>query len=167
MSKTHENLQAAFAGESQANRRYLAYAKQAETEGKPAVARLFRAAAEAQTIHPHAHLNLLGGVKSTAENVEAAIAGETYEYAEMYPAFREAATGEHVEEAEWLFDIIGKVEEGHAGLYEQALQALKAGRDLEPGEVWVCGGCGNVMLGDPPEKCPVCGAPRSRFRLIA
>lgn len=165
MAKTEENLQAAFAGESQANRRYLAFAKKAEEDGKPGVATLFRAAAEAETIHAHAHFDLMGGVKTTAENVEAAIAGETYEYTEMYPEFKEAATGEEAAEAEFLFGLIGKVEEVHAGLYSRALEAVKAGKDLEADSVWVCDQCGNVVLGAPPDKCPICAAEK-RFRQV-
>lgn len=166
MAKTDENLQAAFAGESQANRRYLAFAKKADEDGKPSVARLFRAAAEAETIHAHAHLNLMGGVQTTPENVKTAIAGETYEYTEMYPEFRTAASGESAEQAEFIFDMIGKVEEIHANLYTQALAALESGRDLEADSVWLCQGCGNVVFGEPPDTCPVCGASKDRFRLV-
>ncbi len=163
MAGTPENLQAAFAGESQANRRYLAFARKAEEEGKPNTARLFRAAAEAETIHAHAHLRLMGGVKTTAENVQAAIDGETYEHTEMYPGFAEAAGGEQEPQAQRLFEQIGQVEAIHAGLYEQALASLGAGGDFEAEQVFLCTVCGNVVTGAPPDKCPICNSPKEKF----
>jgi len=160
---TADNLQAAFAGESQANRKYLAFAKKAEAEGLPQVARLFRAAAEAETVHAHAHLRVMGGVKTTAENLEAAIDGEGHEFREMYPQFVAEADAEGNAQAATSFRNAMAVEEIHHGLYTKALEAVSAGSDLAPSAIFVCGVCGNTVLGEAPDKCPVCGAPRARF----
>jgi len=160
---TSDNLQAAFAGESQANRKYLAFAKKAEADGYRQVARLFRAAAEAETVHAHAHLRVMGGVKSTAENVQAAIEGEGHEFREMYPQFIAEAESEGSKPAAISFKNASAVEEIHHGLYTQALGAVKAGKDLPEGRIFVCGVCGNTVIGEAPERCPVCGAPRKRF----
>jgi rubrerythrin len=163
MAGTQGNLQAAFAGESQANRRYLAFAKKAEEDGKPRTAKLFRAAAEAETIHAHNHLRLMGGIKSTAENVQAAIDGETYEATEMYPTFAAAADQENADEAQHIFGLIGQAEAVHASLYKQAFAALQTGGDLEADQLFLCTVCGNVVTGAPPSKCPICGSPKSKF----
>ncbi len=173
---TAENLRAAFAGESQANRKYLAFAKKADAEGKPQVARLFRAAAAAETIHAHAHLRVMGGVKSTAENLQAAIEGEGHEYKEMYPGFVSQAEGEGNKAAAMTFRNALEVEQVHHGLYTQALSAVQAGKDLPAASLWVCDVCGNTVVGEPPDKggpqsrsigigdhCPICGAKRERF----
>jgi rubrerythrin len=160
---TIDNLKAAFAGESQANRTYLAFAKKADAEGFPQVARLFRAAADAETVHAHAHLRVLGGIKSTAENLEAAIAGEGHEFRVMYPEFVATAEAEGNKPALTSFRFALAVEEVHHNLYSQALQALKAGADLAEAKIWVCPVCGDTFVGSPPDKCPVCGAPREKF----
>ncbi len=160
---TLENLKAAFAGESQANRKYLAFAQRAEADGFPQVARLFRAAAEAETVHAHAHLRAMDGIKTTAENLQAAIDGEGYEFREMYPAFIAAAQDEKSQPAALSFRNANAVEEIHYGLYSKALDAVKAGKDLPAAAIFVCGICGNTVLGQAPDKCPVCGAPKSRF----
>jgi rubrerythrin len=167
MGKTEENLAKAFAGESQANRRYLAFAKKAEEDGYPNVARLFRAAAESETIHALNHLKVMGGVKSTVENLKAAYEGETYEKTEMYPEFINTAKEEGNAEAERTFTWAIKAEEVHAELYTKAMEAVKAGKDAELGSLQVCQGCGYTVEGDAPERCPVCGAPKERFKEVA
>ncbi len=161
---TSENLKAAFAGESQANRTYLAFAKKADAEGFKQIARLFRATAEAETVHALAHLRVMGGVKGTAENLQAAIAGEGYEFREMYPAFVAQAGAEGNKAAVHSFKDAMAVEEIHYGLYTKALEAQKAGKDLEPARIWVCPVCGNTVIGEePPDKCPICSAPKDKF----
>lgn len=162
---TEENLKSAFAGESQANRRYLAFARKAEEEGEKNVARLFRAAAEAETVHALNHLKVLGEVKSTKENVKAAIAGERYENMEMYPKFIEVAKEESNTEAERNFDSANKVEKIHQELYEKALGVLESGKDIEEKEYWVCQTCGNTVE-EAPDVCPICGMPKSQFKKI-
>ncbi|MBM4030243.1 MAG: rubrerythrin family protein [Planctomycetes bacterium] len=160
---TSDNLSAAFAGESQANRKYLAFAKKADADGFPQVARLFRAAAEAETVHAHAHLRVMGGVKSTTENLQAAIEGEGYEFKSMYPAFLAAAQSEGNNPATASFKNALAVEEIHYGLYSSALDAVKGGRDLPAAAIFVCSVCGNTVVGQAPEKCPVCASPKARF----
>jgi rubrerythrin len=163
---TTENLQEAFAGESQANRKYLAFAKKADQEGYPQVARLFRAAAAAETVHAHAHLRVLGGVKSTAENVQAAIDGEGFEFQEMYPKFVAEAEKEGNSSAAMSFQYAMAVEEVHHGLYSDAKKALAGGTDLPAASIWICPICGNTFVGTAPEKCPVCGTPKRRYEEI-
>jgi rubrerythrin len=160
MSKTEKNLLAAFAGESQANRKYLAFAKKAEQEGHPQVARLFRAAAEAETVHAHAHLRVLKGVKGTAENLQEAIAGETHEFKEMYPAMIEMSQEEGNKAAERSFTYANDVEKVHAGLYQKALDNLE---NLPETDYYVCSVCGYTCEMEPPETCPVCGAKSKAF----
>ena len=160
---TSDNLKKAFAGESQANRKYLAFAKKADAEGRPQIARLFRAAAEAETVHAHAHLRVMGGVKDTAQNLQAAIDGEGAEFRDMYPKFVAEAEAEGNQPAAISFKNAMAVEEIHHGLYSEALKALQAGKDLDAGPIFICQICGNTVLGEAPEKCPICGAPRSRF----
>ena len=160
MSKSEQNLREAFAGESQANRRYLAFAQQAEKEGLKQVAKLFRAAAEAETVHAHAHLRALGGTGSTAENLKEAIAGETHEFKSMYPAMIEAAKEEGNKAAERTFSYANAVEKVHASLYQKALGSLE---NLEEVDYYVCSVCGYTCEKEPPEKCPVCGAVKKAF----
>jgi rubrerythrin len=160
---TMDNLQAAFAGESQANRKYLAFAKKADEDGMAQVAKLFRAAAEAETIHAHAHFRVMGGAKSTAENLEAAIAGEGEEFREMYPKFLAEARSEGMKPAETTFKHALAVEEIHHGLYSQALQAVKTGTDLPAAKLYVCPVCGNTVEDEVPDTCPICHVPGSRF----
>jgi len=159
-SRTEKNLLEAFAGESQANRRYLAFAKQAEKEGYTQAAKLFRAAAEAETVHAHAHLRALGGVKSTAENLKEAISGETHEFTEMYPAMIDNAIEDGSKAAEITFTYANKVEKVHAALYQKASDNLDT---LEEADYYVCSVCGYTCENEPPEKCPVCGAKTSAF----
>ena len=160
---TEDNLKAAFAGESQANRKYLAFAKKAEQEGLPMVAKLFRAAAEAETVHAHAHLRVLGGVKTTAENVQAAIEGEGYEFQTMYPEFDAESKREGNQAATESFGNALAVERIHHGLYSEALAAAKAGQDLPKAKLFVCPVCGNTVRDRAPATCPVCGNPGSKF----
>jgi rubrerythrin len=163
---TTENLAVAFAGESQANRKYLAFARQAEKEGFGQVARLFRAAAEAETIHALAHLANKGGVGTTLQNLEEAVAGETYEFSEMYPPMVEQAKAEG-HKAKTMLDFANRAEKVHAGLFRQALEALRSGKDLSQMEVYLCPVCGDVEFGVPPDRCPICGAPAAKFQKIA
>jgi rubrerythrin len=158
--KTARDLLEAFAGESQANRKYLAFAKQADKEGYPQVAKLFRAAAEAETVHAHAHLRNLGGIKSTVDNLKEAISGETFEFKSMYPAMIEDAQDEGNKSAERSFRFANEVEKVHANLYQKALDNLG---ELEEVDYYVCSVCGYTCEGEPPEKCPVCGAKSSAF----
>lgn len=160
---TKDNLQAAFAGESQANRKYLAFARKAEAEGFAQVARLFRAAAEAETVHAHAHLRVMKGINSTAENLKAAIDGEGYEFTEMYPDFVKEAQAEANQPAVHSFKNALAVEEIHHGLYHEALEAVVSGSDLPETRMYVCEVCGNTVQGEAPDKCPICSAPKDKF----
>jgi len=164
---TTDNLRAAFAGESQANRTYLAAAKKADSEGYPQVAKLFRAASEAETVHAHAHLRVLGTVGTTAENLRSAIGGEAHEFKEMYPQFVAEAEKEGNQPAAISFKNALAVEKIHHDLYSGALASLQAGKDLPSAAIFVCGVCGNTVIGEPPERCPICGAPRSKFSEVA
>ncbi len=159
-SKTEKNLLDAFAGESQANRKYLAFAKQAEKEGYAQVAKLFRAAAEAETIHAHNHLRTLGAIKSTAENLQEAISGETYEFTKMYPRMIEDSRDEDHKGAERNFNYANEVEKVHAALYEKAIKNLD---NMEKTDYYICSVCGYTAEGEPPEKCPVCGVKSTAF----
>jgi len=160
MSKTEENLKEAFAGESQANRKYLAFAKKAEEEGFKQVAKLFRAAAEAETVHAHNHLRELKGIKSTRENLEAAINGESYEFQKMYPVMIDEARKEGNKSAERSFHIANEVEKVHAGLYKKALDTLGKNEEVD---YYICKVCGYTAEKDAPDTCPVCGAKKVAF----
>jgi len=163
VSKTEKNLADAFAGESQANRKYLAFAKQAEKEGYNQVAKLFRAAAAAETIHAHSHLKQLGGIKSTKENLEAAIGGEAFEFKEMYPQMIKEAEEEGNKGALRSFNLANEVEKIHHALYETALQNLGSNADTD---YYVCDICGYTAEGEAPDECPVCKAKKQAFRKI-
>lgn len=163
MSKTEKDLQDAFAGESQANRKYLAFAKQAEKEGFSQVAKLFRAAAAAETIHAHSHLKQLGGIKSTKENLEAAINGETFEFKEMYPQMIKDAEEEGNKGALRSFNYANDVEKVHASLYKDALEKLGSNADTD---YYVCDICGYTAEGSAPDTCPVCKAKKQAFKKI-
>lgn len=160
---TAENLKEAFAGESQANRMYLAFAKKAEDDGYPQVAKLFRAAAEAETVHAHAHFRVMGGVKDTADNLQAAVEGEGFEFQEMYPKFVKEAEAEGNKPALFSFKNAMAVEEVHHGLYGKALDAVKGGKDLPASKIMVCSVCGNTVEGDAPHVCPVCNVPGEKY----
>jgi rubrerythrin len=164
MSKTEEALKEAFAGESQANRKYLAFAAKAEQEGFPRAAKLFRAAAEAETVHAHAHLKALKGIRSTKENLQEAVAGETHEFKSMYPDMIAAAKAEGHKEAERSFAFANEVEKIHAGLYQQVLDEL--GSAKEPYSYYVCPVCGYTTEKEAPETCPVCGAKGKMFKKV-
>ncbi len=166
MNQTDKNLLDAFAGESQANRRYLAFAKQAEAEGFPQIAKLFKAAAEAETVHALNHLRIAGAIKTTAENIDAAVTGETYEFMEMYPGFITTAKEEQNKKAEWSFDVANKVEQIHAKLFQKAAESMKTKADLPKTEMYVCSVCGNTVEGEAPDKCPICNAPKTAFNKI-
>jgi rubrerythrin len=164
MAKSEEFLQQAFAGESQANRKYLAFAEKADKEGYAQVARLFRAAAEAETVHAHNHLKALKGVGSTTENLKAAIAGETFEFKQMYPEMIEAAKAEGNKTAERSFNYANEVEKVHAELYGKLLDGLGSSQENYP--YFVCPLCGYTAESSPPGVCPVCNAKGSTFKKI-
>jgi rubrerythrin len=166
MADTEKNLQEAFAGESQANRRYLFFADKADREGHPQAARLFRAAAEAETVHARNHFNTMDGTGTTKDNLLAAVIGEHYEFTRMYPVFIEQAEEEQNKRAQRSFEWANEVEQIHHGLFEEALEVLEAGQQLKDEPYFVCPGCGNTVGGEAPEKCPVCGAPKDRFMRV-
>ena len=166
MGKTLENLQAAFAGESQANRKYLAFATKAESDGFSQIAKLFRAAAAAETVHAHGHLKAMDGVGDTGANLRDAVAGESHEFKDMYPGFIATAKEEGNKKALRMFEWANVVEEIHCGLYEDALATYDKGGDLPTEDIWVCGVCGNTVGGDCPDKCSVCGVPAAKFDKI-
>lgn len=161
MKRSEQNLAAAFAGESQANRKYLAFAKQAEKEGYLQAAKLFRAAAEAETIHAHNHLRAAGGIRATRENLTEAVAGETHEFKKMYPAMIEDAVAEGATQAERSFRWANEVEKVHAGLYQGLLDNPQQGG--ETFEYYLCSICGHTVERAAPESCVVCGAKGSVF----
>ncbi len=166
MSKTYDDLQAAFAGESQANRKYTAFGQKAEAEGYPQIARLFRAVAHAETVHALAHFRAMDGVGGTLDNLMAAISGENYEVVEMYPGFIKDAEAEGEKRALRSFNNAWEVEKVHEELYREALALLEAGEKEEDYEYYVCPVCGYTHKRSAPDKCPVCGAPGSRFEKI-
>jgi len=162
MSATKENLKEAFAGESQANQKYRAFAKKAEQEGFKNIAKLFATTAEAERIHAEGHLKALDGVGSTVDNLQAAIDGETYEFEKMYPPMIEAA-GSEGHKAKRMFDYAAKAEAVHAELYSRALEAVKQGKDLDVSEIYLCPICGHIEIGKPEASCPICGAVASKY----
>ena len=163
MSKTQKDLMDAFAGESQANRKYLAFAKKAEAEGFKQIAKLFRAAAEAETVHAHNHLREAGGIKGTKENLEAAISGETFEFQKMYPAMIKDAEAEGLKGALRSFVYANEVEKVHAELYKKALAAMGSNPDID---YYVCQVCGDTVEGEAPDECPVCKAKKPAFKKV-
>ena len=163
MSTTEQDLQTAFAGESQANRKYLAYAKQAEREGLPQIAKLFRAVAAAETVHAHAHLRAMSAIGTTAVNLVTAFSGETHEFTEMYPPMIETAKAEGNKAAVRSFTYANEVEKVHAELYRHALAKMDG---LAETDYHVCAVCGHTVAGPAPEKCVVCGANARAFEKI-
>ena len=162
MATTHDNLKTAFAGESQANQKYRAFAKQAEQDGLPNIARLFRTTAEAERLHAEGHLKALDAVGTTTQNLQAAIDGETYETKEMYPPmFQQAEADGH--KAKRMFGYALKAEAVHARLYALALEAARLGQDLTETEFYLCPVCGHIEFGKPPAVCPVCGAKGEKY----
>ena len=164
MGKTGENLKAAFAGESQANRKYLAFAKKADAEGFSQIARLFRAVAEAETIHAHGHLQVMEGIQTTSANLKAAIEGEHYEVTTMYPTFIKEAQEEGDKKASRSFSLAMEVEKGHEKLYLEALENL--GKETEQYDYYICTVCGYTHPRSVPDTCPICGASKDRFLQI-
>lgn len=166
MSQTDDNLQAAFAGESQASRKYLYFAEKAGEEGHKQIARLFRGASDAETVHARNHLNVLHGIKSTTDNLKAAIGGEHYEFTTMYPDFMKQAGAEGNKDANNSFYLANAVEKIHHSLYQAALAMLEKGQEMPDKPIYVCQHCGNTVEGEPPDKCPICGRPKNMFKLI-
>jgi rubrerythrin len=166
MTKSYDDLMAAFAGESQANRKYLAFAKQAEKDGFKQIAKLFRAAAEAETVHAHNHLRAAGEIKSTLENIKGAIEGEHHEFSKMYPEMLEHAKKEANKNAERTFHYANEVEKIHHGLYQGALAAAEKKEDLPEKKIHICSVCGMTVEGEAPDECPVCKAKKAAFREI-
>ena len=163
MSESEKNLAAAFAGESQANRKYLAFAKKAEADGQTGVAKLFRAAAAAETIHAHNHLDVLGGVKSTLENLKQAYQGEHHEFTGMYPEFLVKSKEEKNGAATKSFFWANEVEKVHGNLYQDAIKTLEGGKKLPDHDYYICSKCGYTIADAAPGKCPVCGAKSEEF----
>ena len=163
-ANSEENLKEAFAGESQANRKYLAFAKKADQEGYPQVAKIFRAAAEAETVHAHNHLRALKGIRTTKENIQEAIDGETHEFKSMYPQMIADAELEGATEARRSFTFANAVEKVHADLYTKALANLGKNEVLD---YYVCPVCGNTVEKTAPSKCPICGTAGEKFMKIA
>ena len=156
MATTQDNLKEAFAGESQASQKYRAFANKAERDGFPNVAKLFRTASAAEQIHAEGHFKAMDGVGSTADNLQSAIDGETYEFTEMYPPMIEQAeSDEH--KAKRMFNYAAGAEAVHAKIYKMALHAVQRGEDFAE-EFFLCPVCGHIELGAPPENCPICGA---------
>ncbi len=167
MNRTSQNLVAAFAGESQANRKYIFFAKKADEEGQTQVARLFRAAAEAETVHALKHFEVAGNFGDSATNLKAAIKGEHDEFTDMYPGFIKNAQEENQPKAEMSFMRASSVEQIHHDLFTEALEAVKAGKMLDNKPYYVCQVCGNTVLGEPDYmNCPICGAPLSEFKRV-
>lgn len=164
MSKAEDALKEAFAGESQANRKYLAFAAKADQEGHPQAACLFRAAAEAETIHAHNHLRALKAIRSTRENIQEAVAGESHEFKSMYPAMIDAAKAEGNKDAERSFHYANEVEKVHARLYQELLEGLSNTGDTYA--YYVCPVCGYTAGKAAPELCPVCGAKGEMFKKV-
>jgi len=163
---TQDDLACAFAGESQANRKYLAYAAAAEADGFPQIARLFRAVAQAETIHALAHFRAMGAVKATVENLKDALAGEKHEFEEMYPGFVATAEAEGATRALTSLKNAMEVEKIHFGLFAEALAAVEGGKDLDSAAISVCAVCGHTVVGAVPEQCPVCKARAVRYGAV-
>ena len=165
MATTMDNLKEAFAGESQANQKYRAFAKKAEQDGYPNLARLFRTTAEAERIHAEGHLKAMEQICSSIENLQAAIQGETYEYTKMYPPMVAQAEADG-HKAKRMFGYATEVEEVHARLYKMALEAVQQGNDLTETEFYLCPVCGRIEFGKPTEACPTCGTKPDKFILV-
>ncbi len=164
--KTEGNLQEAFAGESQAYRRYVLFAEKADKDGYPQIAKLFRAAADAEAVHARNHFNAMDGVGSTKENLMAASIGEHQEFTSMYPRFIDEAEVERNARALRSFQWANEVEKIHHGYFVAALKTLTEGQQQEEKTYFVCGVCGNTVIGEAPEKCPICGAPAGAFKKV-
>jgi len=166
MSRTTENLKTAFAGESQANRKYLAYAEKAVADGFPNVAKLFRTAADAETVHAFRHWRALGMIRDTVQNLEDALGGERYEVEQMYPTMLAQAQTDQEISAQHAFKGALEAEKVHVELYSKALEAVRAGRDIPEFRAWTCPVCGYTHVGEPIDKCPICNLPFDKFREV-
>ena len=164
---TLDNLKEAFAGESQANRKYLAFGERAENDGFPGIAKLFRAVAAAETIHAHAHLRAMGGIKDTVENLKSAMAGEKEEFTDMYPPMVAQAKAEGHKKAERSMHDALEVEKVHFELFTKALAAIEGGADLGEIVVRICPNCGHTVIGEAPDKCPVCALKGENYEIIS
>jgi len=165
MSSVEKDLKEAFAGESQAFQKYRAFAKKAERDGFPNVARLFRTTSEAESIHAAGHFKAMDGIGATAENLQVAIDGETYEFEQMYPPMIERAEAEG-HKAKRMFNYAAKAENIHAQLYKAALEAVERGDDLSEGEFYLCPICGHIEFGKPEVDCPICGTKASKYYMV-
>lgn len=165
MTTTMDNLKEAFAGESQANQKYRAFAKKAEQDGYPNLARLFRTTAEAERIHAEGHLKAMDEICSTIENLQSAIQGETFEYTKMYPPMLTQAEADG-HKAKRMFNYAIQIEEVHARLFKMALEAAQQGKDLAETEFYLCPVCGRIEFGKPTEACPTCGTKPDKFVLV-
>jgi rubrerythrin len=165
--KSDDNLKEAFAGESQANRKYTAFSRKAEQEGYTQIAKFFRAAAEAETVHALNHLRVMKGIGSTLDNAKTAKEGEVYEHTRMYPEFIKIAEAEDRRDARQTFHYANEAEKKHAQFYQRAIEALGKGKDLDRNEYFVCQTCGYTVEGEAPEVCPVCGSPKSMYKQVA
>jgi rubrerythrin len=163
---TEENLKAAFAGESQAHMRYLIFANKAEEEGYPNIARLFKAIAYAEQVHATNHYKALGSINGTIDNLDICITGENYEVNEMYPAYNAVAKLQGEKEAQRSTYYALEAEKIHSALYQQSKQAVSSGNDLEIGQVYICSVCGHTGEGEPPERCPICGVSKDKFKIF-
>jgi rubrerythrin len=164
--KTEANLRQAFAGESQANRRYLFFSDKADKEGLPQVARLFRAAAEAETVHAYNHFNAMTGIGSSVDNLSAAVIGEHQEFTRMYPSMIDQAVEEQADKAQTSFEWANTVEQIHYNLFQEMLKAVKEKHSLPIAPYYVCPLCGNTVLGQAPDKCPICATLGKKFKKI-
>ena len=164
--KTESNLQEAFAGESQAYRRYILYAEKADTDGQTQIARLFRAAASAEAIHARNHFNAFDGIGTTKDNLTAAVFGEHEEFTQMYPRFIDDAERERNSQGLQTFQWANAVEKIHHGLFEKALETVRQDKKPEETVYYVCQRCGNTVEGEAPDRCPICGAPKEQFTLV-
>ena len=161
---SEDNLKNAFAGESQAHMRYIIFAKKAEEEGFPNVSRLFKAISYAEQVHATNHFDVLGMIRGSTDNLQAAIDGETYEINEMYPAFNTVAKLQEEKGAQRTTDWTLQAEKIHASMYQKARQAVESSKDIKLGTVYICDSCGYTVEGEAPNRCPVCGATKEKFR---
>ena len=164
--KTEKNLRDAFAGESQANRRYLFFADKAAKEGYPQAARLFRAAAEAETVHAYNHFNAMTGIGSSIDNMSAAVIGEHQEFTRMYPVMIDQAMEEQDQRAQKSFEWANAVEQIHYELFQKMLKAVKEKQPLKDEAYYVCPVCGNTVAAAAPDRCPICQTPGNRWKRI-
>jgi len=166
MTKTEDGLKEAFAGESQARNKYEAYSRKAEKDGYTQIAKLFKAASEAERVHAKNHFENLDKIQETKENLKDAIEGEKFEHEDMYPEFVEAAKEENEDSALESFMYAMEVEKIHETLYKEALESIQNDEDLEETDIYVCQICGNTVFDEPPAACPICGYPKDEFKKV-